>query len=171
MHQRCFRLWKLKCLNRQKTGLVYTKKLVFEGKWRKIHIHQRGFKVFVGDPFAQHWFLDLGLLTQGRFRKRAVLANVPSFRFWVPGNIHMFPRSGFCYRGTSVCTFVPVFGTGEHLPKPPFWKPPFKFGNPRAVAIEKTSHHFPTKSSAIIRAKKSGMARVRLADVNGPKWT
>ena len=60
---------------------------------------------------------------QGRFCKRAVLANVPSFRFLVPGNIRMYPRSGWS-RGTSERTLVPVFGTGEHPPKPPFWKPP-----------------------------------------------
>ena len=63
--------------------------------------------------------------TKGRFRKRAVLANVPSFRFFVPGNICMYPRSGFWYRGTSEYTLLPVCGTGEHPPKPPFWKPPF----------------------------------------------
>ena len=33
-----------------KKGLVYTKKLVFKGKTRKIHIHQRAFKVVVGGP-------------------------------------------------------------------------------------------------------------------------
>ena len=38
-----------------KRGLVYTKKIVFKGKRRKIRIHQSAFKVFVGDPFAQHW--------------------------------------------------------------------------------------------------------------------
>ena len=37
----------------------------------------------------------------------------------------MWPRSGFWYQGTSECTLVLVFGTGEHPPKPPFWKPPF----------------------------------------------
>ena len=63
--------------------------------------------------------------TKGRFRKRLVLANVPSFQFLVPGNIHMYPRSGYCCWGTSECTLIPVFGTGEHPPKPPFWKPPF----------------------------------------------
>ena len=60
--------------------------------------------------------------TKGRFRKGVVLANVPLFRFFVPGNIRMYPRSGFWYRGTSECTLVPVFGTREHPPKPPFWK-------------------------------------------------
>ena len=45
-----------------KRGLVYTKNLVFKGKRRKIHIHQRAFKVFVGDPFAQYWCIDFGLL-------------------------------------------------------------------------------------------------------------
>ena len=38
------------------------KMLVFKGKRRKINIHQRGFKVFVGDPFAQYWCIDFGLL-------------------------------------------------------------------------------------------------------------
>ena len=27
------------------------------------HTHQRGFKVFVGDPFAEHWCIDFGLLS------------------------------------------------------------------------------------------------------------
>ena len=46
----------------KKRGLVYTKKLVFKGERRKIHIHQRAFKVVVGDPFAQYWCIDFGLL-------------------------------------------------------------------------------------------------------------
>ena len=62
---------------------------------------------------------------KGRYRKRAVLANVPSFRFCVPGNIRMYPCFGFSYRGISECTLVLVFRTGEHPPKPPFSKPPF----------------------------------------------
>ena len=33
-----------------KRGLVHTKKLVFKGKRRKIRIHQRALKVFVGGP-------------------------------------------------------------------------------------------------------------------------
>ena len=37
-------------------------KLVFKRKRRKIHIHQTGFKVFVGDPFVQHRCIDFGLL-------------------------------------------------------------------------------------------------------------
>ena len=32
IHQSCFQLGKLKFLNRQKRGLMYTKKLVFKGK-------------------------------------------------------------------------------------------------------------------------------------------
>ena len=39
--------------------------------------------------------------TKGWFRKR-VLAYVPSLLFLAPGNICMYPRSGFWYRGTSV---------------------------------------------------------------------
>ena len=39
-------------------------KACFHGKKRRIiHIHQRAFKVFVGDPFAQHWCIDFGLLS------------------------------------------------------------------------------------------------------------
>ena len=37
-------------------------KLVFKRKRRKTHIHQRGFKVFVGDPFAEYWCRNFGLL-------------------------------------------------------------------------------------------------------------
>ena len=57
-----FQLWKLKCLNRQKRGLLYTKKLVFKGKNKEnTFLHQRAFKVFLGDPFAQYWCIDFGL--------------------------------------------------------------------------------------------------------------
>ena len=59
------RLWKLKCLNRQKQVCFAYQKACFQGKKkgqrRKIHIHQRGFQVFVGDPFAQYWCIDFGL--------------------------------------------------------------------------------------------------------------
>ena len=36
---------------------------------------------------------------KGRFRKRVVLANVPSFRFSFRGNMRTYPRSGFSFRG------------------------------------------------------------------------
>ena len=61
-------------------------------------------------PSPNHWEI------QGRLRKRVVLANVPSFRFslWgnmVPllrslfwGNIQMYSCSGFCSGGTSAKT-------------------------------------------------------------------
>ena len=79
---------------------------------------------------------------KGRFRKRVVLANVPSFRFSFRGNIRRnhpfgnhpfvntkkghweikgrFPKGWFwrAYPRSS-------FRSGEHPPKPPFWKPPF----------------------------------------------
>ena len=55
-------------------SLVYTKKLVFKGKRRKIHIHQRGFKVFVGDPFPQYWCIDFGLLFMSVTRMHAYRA-------------------------------------------------------------------------------------------------
>ena len=32
----------------------------------------------------------------------------------------MYPHSGLWYRGTSACTLVPVFGTGEHPNVPSF---------------------------------------------------
>ena len=42
--------------------------------------------------------------TKGRFCKRVVLANVPSFRFSFRGNMRTYPRSGFRSGGTSECT-------------------------------------------------------------------
>ena len=60
--------------------------------------------------------------TKGRFRKRVVLANVPSFLFSFRGNTRTYPRSCFRSGGTSECTLVLVFVPGEHPSKPPFWK-------------------------------------------------
>ena len=69
---------------------------------------------------------------KGRFCKRAVLANVPSFRLFVP-SFRFFVTSfqfwgstntGFC---TLVMVFVPSFrfvGSRNIRQKPPFWKPP-----------------------------------------------
>ena len=42
--------------------------------------------------------------TRGRFRKRVVLANVPSFWFSFQGNMRMYPRSGLRSGGTSAKT-------------------------------------------------------------------
>ena len=53
--------------------------------------------------------------TKGRFQKRVVLANVPLFRVFVPGeHAKTYPRSGFGSGGTSECTLVPDFVPGEH---------------------------------------------------------
>ena len=38
-------------------------KACFQGKKEKIHFHQSAFKVVVGDPFAQYWCIDFGLLS------------------------------------------------------------------------------------------------------------
>ena len=46
----------------QKEVWCIPKSLFSREKRRKIHIHQRGFRVFVGDPFAEHWCIDFGLL-------------------------------------------------------------------------------------------------------------
>ena len=61
VHRRCFQLGKLKCLNRQKEVWRIPRNL-FQGKKKELHVHQRAFKVFVGDPFAQYWCIDFGLL-------------------------------------------------------------------------------------------------------------
>ena len=46
----------------QKRFGVY-QKACFQGtKKDKKHVHQRGFKVFVGDPFTEYWCIDFGLL-------------------------------------------------------------------------------------------------------------
>ena len=58
--------------------------------------------------------------TKGRFLKRVVLANVPSFRFPFRGNMRMYPHSGFRSGGTSECTLVPVLVPGEHPNLPSF---------------------------------------------------
>ena len=50
---------------------------------------------------------------------------MPSFRLLVQVTSKCTLVPFFWYRGTSECTFVPVSGTGQHSPKPPFWKPPF----------------------------------------------
>ena len=50
------------------------KSLFSREKERKIHIHQRVFTVFVGDPFAQHWCIDLGLLIFWAFLRRSTRA-------------------------------------------------------------------------------------------------
>ena len=44
--------------------------------------------------------LQIHCLISGRFRKRVVLANVPSFRFSFRGNIRMYPHSSFRSGGT-----------------------------------------------------------------------
>ena len=44
-------------------------KACFQEKRREIHIHQRASKVFVGDPFAQYWCIDFGLLSEENQRK------------------------------------------------------------------------------------------------------
>ena len=79
---------------------------------------------------------------KGQFRKRVVLANVPSFRFFVPrehanvpsfrfsfrGNIRMYPRSGFRSGGTSAKTALL-----ENHP----------FGNPRNAQLGIEAHNTP----------------------------
>ena len=77
-------------------------------------------------PFARSR-LEIGInhLTKGRFRRRVVLANVPSFRSLVPGNIRMYLRSVFWYQGTSECALVPSFVPGNIRQNHPFGKPPF----------------------------------------------
>ena len=67
----------------KKRYAVY-QKLVFKGKRRKIHIHQRAFKVFMGDPFAQYWCIDFGLL----FRTQAQVALITLEAF----KIRIFPQ-------------------------------------------------------------------------------
>ena len=67
--------------------------------------------------------------TKGRFRKRVVSANVPSFRFSFRGNMRTYPRSGFRSGGTSECTLVPVFRSGETSAKTTLFINPW-FGGP-----------------------------------------
>ena len=59
--------------------------------------------------------------TKGRFRKRVVLANVPSFRFSFRGNMRTYPRSGL---RSNVPSFRFSF-RGSIRQNHPFGKPPF----------------------------------------------
>ena len=62
---------------------------------------------------------------KGRFCKRTVLANVPSFRFWEgPSFPFLYPRSGFGVRRSFFC--VPTFRLWGH-----------PFANPRYVNGQK----------------------------------
>ena len=55
--------------------------------------------------------------TKGRFRKRVVWANVPSFRVSFGGNMRTYPRPSFRSGGTSECTLV----RGPDNPYPLNW--------------------------------------------------
>ena len=95
-------------------------------------------KQFVSQCFQQ--FFSVGLLyfdsslrvqnhweTKGRFRKRVVLANAPSFRFCsFRGNIRRYPRSDFRSVGTIQMYPRSGFRSGGTSGKPPFWKPFWK---------------------------------------------
>ena len=64
-----------------------------------------------------HWEI------KGRFRKRVVLANVPSFRFSFQGNLRTYPRSGFCSgEHPNVASFRGNIRQDHPFGKPPFWQ-------------------------------------------------
>ena len=65
-------------------------------------------------------------------------ANIPSFRFFVPGNIRVYPRSGFRSGGTSAKPNHP-FG------KPPFYQPPKMSANERKRAQKNAKERFRLK--------------------------
>ena len=68
------------------------------------------------------------------------MANVPSFRFDAGEHPNVPSSRFFWYRGTSECTLVPVFGTGEHPPKPPFGNHPLVNPNKKAKITTKCLH-------------------------------
>ena len=73
----------------------------------------------LGDLYRIHWE------TKGRFRKRAVLANVPSFRFSFWRNMRAYPRSGFrSGEHPNVPSFRFSF-RGNIRQNHPFEEPPF----------------------------------------------
>ena len=78
-----FSALKTQAAQQAKRGLVYTEKLVFKGKEGKMHIHQRASKVFVGDPFAQYWCIDFGLLSDSLSRSLSIY-------------IYIYPQSRKC---------------------------------------------------------------------------
>ena len=69
-------------------------------------------RFFCDYSYMIQWLLNFHWEIKGRFRKRVVLANVPSFRFSFQGNIRICSRSGF--------------RSGEDIRQNhPFGKPPF----------------------------------------------
>ena len=62
IHQKVFSALKTQVPQQAKKRFGVYQKACFKGKRRKIHIQQRASKVFVGDPFAQYWCIDFGLL-------------------------------------------------------------------------------------------------------------
>ena len=78
---------------------------------KRLQLHQLMLKFGsqeTGSLRAQRFHQEI----KGRFRKRVVLVNVPSFRFSFRGNLRMYPRSSFRSGGTSKRTLVPVFRSG-----------------------------------------------------------
>ena len=106
----------------------------------EIQVYEVGSQAMVRNDNSKYFKLGFREETKGRLRKRAVLANVPSFRFLVPGSICMYRRSGFWCWGTSECTPRPGSrhrGTSAKT-TPPGNHP---FANPRGLHLEK----FPRK--------------------------
>ena len=129
-------------------------------------------------PVKVHWEI------KGRFRKRVVLANVPSFQFSFRGNMRTYPRSGFHSGGPSECTLVPVFVPGDHPPKnhpfgkPPFWQPKkgspiLKCPIPHSCIAKKHLHDAESRSASLIPPSYEGPTPRLLGwTVHGEfKWT
>ena len=95
---KCFQLWKLKCLNRQKRGLVYTKKLVFKRKKKENTFTPKSLQGVCGGPL------------------RTVLV----YRFWPPNisasiilwTSRCFDRQAFGCWGCPGQVFGSMRGTG-----------------------------------------------------------
>ena len=81
--------------------------------------------LFLQDKFREE--------TKGRFRKRVVLVNVPSFRVFVPEEHVNGPSFWFTFRGNIERTLVPVFVPGNFCQNDPFGNHP-SFCEPAKIA-------------------------------------
>ena len=115
----CDSLWLSRLDFRKETKVSQPQSITQKG------VHARPLSIWAAS-IARTPFRAIPWLSQkGRFRKRAVLANVPSFRFLVPGNIRMYLPS-FFWHLTNIRMYPrSCFWYREHSPNHTFGNHPF----------------------------------------------
>ena len=121
---------------------------------------------------------------KGGFVKGWFWRMYPRSGFWYRGT-YTYPRSSVWCRGTSESTLVFFFCTGEHPPKPPFWKPPSceRPTNPPRCAQAGLSTNLgvlvsvwlvlslcDTANSGVFDLCRFDLCELGCATSGGPKW-